>query len=59
MSVPVVHWNHVRADNAWKAYQALRFAERDRPDLKDNPAWNILVADAYEEFSLAFEKAEG
>lgn len=55
--IPVFLWNQTRADDAWRAYQAMRSTERADPALRENAAWAALVADAFEQFSLAFERA--
>lgn len=35
--------------DAFTVHSALCVAERDRPSLKDNPRWQMLRMDAYEE----------
>lgn len=44
------------ADNAFRAHMALVIAEKDNPDLKDNPHWTLLRQDAFERFAAAFVK---
>lgn len=55
MTVPVILFNEQRAKDAFAAYRALRLHEVEEPKLRDNPAWNALARDAYENFELAFE----
>ncbi len=51
---PVIHFDETRATNAYHAHVALLDQERRYPSLKNNPAWIVLRADAYENFALAF-----
>lgn len=52
--IPVVRFDEERATNAYEAHIALLDQERRFPKLKQNPAWTVLRADAYENFALAF-----
>ena len=40
---------------AFNVHAALLSAERDRPELRSNPRWQIIRADAYEAFWLLME----
>lgn len=52
--VPTYRFDESRARDAYDAHIALIDQERRFPALKDNPAWVVLRADAYENFALAF-----
>lgn len=52
--IPVIRFDEQRATNAYEAHVALLDQERRFPTLKHNPAWQVLRADAYENFALAF-----
>ncbi len=52
----VILCNADKADQAFAAHSALIRAEREQPALKDNPQWQCLRMDTYEEFCRAFEK---
>ena len=54
-TIPIIMWNKRRADDAFAAHKALLLAENSAPELRKNPAWQCLRADAYENFVLAFE----
>ncbi len=41
--------------HAWNAYAAMRSMEMGLPDLRDNPAWQIIMQDSYVQFNEAFE----
>lgn len=41
--------------HAWNAYAALRGMEMSVPELRDNPAWRIIVSDAFVQFHEAYE----
>jgi hypothetical protein len=53
-AVPVIRFDERRATDAYEAHTALLDQERRFPRLKQNPAWQMLRADAYEAFALAF-----
>lgn len=57
-SVPVIRYNAKRAEDAFQAHAALLQWQALNPALADNPAWQVLVADAYENFTLAFEAVQ-
>ena len=52
--VPVHRFDERRATEAYEAHIALLDQERRFPTLKNNPSWQMLRADAYENFALAF-----
>lgn len=52
--IPLIPFNENRARDAYDAHVAMLDQERRFPVLKNNPAWQILRADAYEQFALAF-----
>jgi hypothetical protein len=52
--VPTYRFDETRARDAYEAHIALLDQERRFPKLRDNPAWTVLRADAYENFALAF-----
>lgn len=52
--VPTYRFDEQRAQDAYRAHVALLDQERRYPSLKANPAWQVLRADAYENFALAF-----
>ena len=52
--IPVIRFDEQRANDAYLAHIALLDQERRHPSLKKNPAWQVLRADAYENFALAF-----
>ncbi len=56
--VPLILMDKTIAEAAWEAHQALLQAEARQPSLRDNPAWQCLRADAYEQFCLAFERMQ-
>ena len=51
------HFNQseIKLQHAWNAYAALRSLEMGVPDLRDNPAWQIIIQEAFEQFHNAFE----
>lgn len=51
---PDARFDERRAAQAYEAHVALLDQERRFPQLKNNPAWQCLRADAYESFALAF-----
>lgn len=54
----LILFNQRRADDAFAAHAALVRMEADQPELAENPAWQSLRADAFENFALAFEVAQ-
>jgi hypothetical protein len=52
--IRVIRFDETRAQQAYEAHVALLDQERRFPTLKNNPAWQVLRADAYENFALAF-----
>jgi hypothetical protein len=52
--IPVIRFDERRATQAYEAHIALLDQEQRFPTLKENPAWQVLRADAYENFALAF-----
>lgn len=52
--IPTYRFDEARARDAYDAHIALLDAEQRYPELKGNPAWQILRADAFENFALAF-----
>ena len=52
--IPVYRFDEQRACDAYAAHIALLDQEQRYPQLKDNPAWQVMRADAYENFALAF-----
>lgn len=57
MTVPVIQYDHIAAARAFEVHAALVKAQRDNPRLADNPIWTMMKQDAFERFSLAFERA--
>lgn len=55
VQVPVYRYDEARAHDAWECHQALILTEQFRPFLRENPQWQMLRADAYEQFALSFE----
>lgn len=53
-SIRTIHFNQVRANDAWVAHTAMLSVEAMRPDLKDSPAWVALRQAAYANFERAF-----
>lgn len=56
MTVPVIHFNEIKAEWAYEVHQALAQAEARNPALKDNPRWNRLREAAFADFELSFVK---
>ena len=54
--IPVILYHERRAADAFAAHQALVQKEMQHPELAENPAWQVLRADAFENFVLAFER---
>lgn len=54
MTVQTIQFNEQQAHDACEVHFALLRAERDHPELKNNPLWTIHRQDAYERFSNAF-----
>lgn len=52
--IPVIRFDERKATLAYEAHIALLDQEQRFPTLKDNPAWKLLRADAYEQFAIAF-----
>lgn len=52
--VPIFRFDEQRACDAYAVHTALLDTEKRYPSLKANPAWQIVRADAYENFALAF-----
>lgn len=52
--IPTFRFDERRARDAYDAHIALLDQEQRRPELAGNPAWQVLRADAYENFCLAF-----
>lgn len=52
--IPVYRFDESRASDAYAAHTAMLDQELRFPVLKANPAWQLLRADAYEQFVLAF-----
>lgn len=52
--VPTIEFNERQAHDACKVHFALLKAERDDPELRDNPQWTVTRQDAYERFCAAF-----
>jgi len=52
--VPTIKFNERQAHDACKVHFALLKAERDDPELRDNPQWTVIRQDAYERFCAAF-----
>lgn len=52
---PVILYDPVRADQAFKAHRALLLAEIANAGLAANPFWTMIRQDAYERFANAFE----
>lgn len=52
--IPTYAFNEGKAKDAYAVHTALLDQERRFPELKENPAWQIVRQDAYEAFALAF-----
>ena len=52
--VPVYRFDEARAAYAYEAHTALLDQERRYPDLRENPVWQLIRADTYEQFVEAF-----
>lgn len=48
------NFDEQRATDAFKVHVALLDQERRHPELKENPAWQLIRADAYVGFVEAF-----
>ena len=55
-AVRTISFDEQLAHNACEVHFALLKAERDHPELKNNPIWTIHRQDAYERFSNAFKE---
>lgn len=55
MNIPVIRYDPRRAANAYAVHAALKRAERDDPELLNNPEWTLMRLDAFERFADAFE----
>lgn len=53
-AIRAIRFDEARARDAYDAHIALLDQEQRFPNLKQNPAWQVLRADAYENFALAF-----
>lgn len=53
--IPVFRFDEKKASLAYAAHVALLDQEKRFPELRNNPAWKMLRADAYEAFVMAFE----
>jgi hypothetical protein len=54
VNIPIIHYNEQRAGDAFAAYQAVRQREKIEPALADNPAWQEIAAQAYQQFEAEF-----
>lgn len=52
--IPTFRFDEQKAKDAYAVHTALIDQERRFPELKENPAWQIVRQDAYEAFTLAF-----
>lgn len=52
--IPVIQFDERKAAMAYEAHIALIDQERRFPELKQNAAWKMLRADAFEQFANAF-----